>query len=1149
MTAKDKLARTTPNELTRWRIFNQATVALGKAQATGDALRVLVASLNKLGFHVVAGELDPPQEAFTPRLVSFSSEKAIDPAETLPAPPERRPIPLRSLPVSRETIQNKTVELAALTPRQLETLIGPDRPARNALSAAGRDSVPSIVAPIFVAGVANHLLFILADTLAAGDIPSITAFVNLVAAILEKNTLLQRADEQRKNAQTLQEVSRIVGSSLELDVVLGLILEQLAGVIPYDSSAILLETGNSLKLEAGRGFDQAEPVLDIVVPANTNTLYQELKRAQKPIIINDVRADPRYVIWAGASPVRSWIGVPLIWKNNVFGQIAVDSFAENAFAEQDGQLVFAFAQLVAAAIQNAKLFNQTVQTAGELRALLDSAREVTSTLDTARLMHLMARRVKELMQANLVTVYLLQPPGDTLSRLVHLDDDGGRASEEVSRRAAGQAMDRKQGIIINNPGTLAAQGSRRPVAMVLMAVPFIVKDQAIGAITMGRPAEAAFKQADLELLTRFALQTGIAIENSRLYKQVERRLRREGLINDLSRRISSKLSLDSLVADIMQTAQTISDADVAAVVLVDPDDERRILQFARGIPASQVPSVLTTSPGLATRAIETQKVLLTHTDAAETFAGPPWIEGDINEAIAVPLSSGGDPLGAMGLFTVDTPFEHSDEILNTLEAIGRQAGVAIENALLFKRVNEYAQNLAGQVEARTAEIRSQKEQTDAILAAAADAILITAADGAIEYVNPAFTTLTGYLPQEVAGQNPRMFKSGRTPPHVYRQMWHTILKGKVWRGELTNRKKDGSFYNVDLTIAPIFNNRGQIDKFVAIERDISKLRQLDRLKTEFLGTAAHELRGPLTTIRGYAELLLSRTDFSAQESQKFIGYIHEQAVHLAALVSDLLDVSKIEAGAAFVINPKMVNPRPIFERTAAHWQTRTTAHQIQLVAPQTIPDVAVDQDRLEQTLNNLLSNAVKYSPQGGDITLTVAVSPANLRVSVTDQGIGMTLEQQKHVFEKFWRADASSTAVEGTGLGMVIVKYIVESHGGKIWLSSRQGAGTTVSFTLPLTTGLATVLIIEDESSILEVEEHLLNMEGYRVITAKTGDRGLEMALQEHPDLIVLDLMLPKLKGEDVLRRLKAIPATQYIPVVVVSAKSGLAQIENAFTL
>ncbi len=257
----------------------------------------------------------------------------------------------------------------------------------------------------------------------------------------------------------------------------------------------------------------------------------------------------------------------------------------------------------------------------------------------------------------------------------------------------------------------------------------------------------------------------------------------------------------------------------------------------------------------------------------------------------------------------------------------------------------------------------------------------------------------------------------------------------------------------------------------------------------------------------------------------------------------------MEAGTAFIVAPERIDPGPIFNQIVEYWQEISPKHDIRLTQPEGWPDIEADPDRLKQVLNNLLSNAVKYSPDGGIVAIEVKKNLSNLRVSIQDQGIGMTLDEQQHLFENFWRADAGSVAVEGTGLGMVIVKHIIKSHGGQIWVSSRKGEGTTVNFTWPRFNAAATVLIIEDEPSVLEIEESLLRMEGYHVMTADSGRKGLDLAVSEHPDLIILDLMLPELGGEEILYKLKGWPTTQNIPVVVVSAKSGLTNIEQVFTL
>jgi CheY-like chemotaxis protein len=163
--------------------------------------------------------------------------------------------------------------------------------------------------------------------------------------------------------------------------------------------------------------------------------------------------------------------------------------------------------------------------------------------------------------------------------------------------------------------------------------------------------------------------------------------------------------------------------------------------------------------------------------------------------------------------------------------------------------------------------------------------------------------------------------------------------------------------------------------------------------------------------------------------------------------------------------------------------------------------------------------------------------------------MGMSSQELAHIFEKFWRADASSTAVEGTGLGLVIVKHLVEQHSGQIWVESSQGKGTAVHFTLPLVGRQTTVLIVEDEDSVREIEHRILTNNGIATLLASTGQQAIEMAQAHRPDLVLLDLMMPGMSGQDVLHALKSHPATQHIPILIISARASWPTIEESYML
>ncbi len=234
-----------------------------------------------------------------------------------------------------------------------------------------------------------------------------------------------------------------------------------------------------------------------------------------------------------------------------------------------------------------------------------------------------------------------------------------------------------------------------------------------------------------------------------------------------------------------------------------------------------------------------------------------------------------------------------------------------------------------------------------------------------------------------------------------------------------------------------------------IREQNERLKELDRMKSEFLSTAAHELRTPLTSILGFSEILLERT-LDEERRNKFMKIIHKESKGLTALINDLLDVSGIESGRGFKIRKKPTDLGSIIRENARLFRSQTDEHTFKVRIPKNLPKVQADPDKIDQVLENLLSNAVKFSPKGGEIVVTVERN-GEIRVSVADQGMGIPKKDIPYVFRKFYRAkNAFAQAIPGTGLGLGIAKYIVEAHGGEIFVNSRLGKGSVVTFSLPI---------------------------------------------------------------------------------------------------
>ena len=379
---------------------------------------------------------------------------------------------------------------------------------------------------------------------------------------------------------------------------------------------------------------------------------------------------------------------------------------------------------------------------------------------------------------------------------------------------------------------------------------------------------------------------------------------------------------------------------------------------------------------------------------------------------------------------------------------------------------------------------------------------------------------------------------------------------------------------------PVPGPDGEPAYLLGISEDITERRSADdalraakeeaeranRAKSEFLSRMSHELRTPLNSILGFAQLL--ELDDLAADQADSVAHILKGGRHLLALINEALDIARIESGTiALSLEPVALDV--MLDECLDLVRPQALARDIELVnADGRHRHVQADRQRLRQVLLNLLSNAVKFNRDGGTITVGCDHADDSVRVWVADTGPGLAAEQLDRLFTPFDRLDADATGVQGTGLGLALSLRLVEAMHGTMDVESAPGAGSTFSFTLPVGhpeevadarrgRGIvaavplgppvdATLLYIEDNLSNLRLVEQVLDRRpGVRLVSALQGSIGLELAIQHHPDLILLDVHLPDLGGDEVLQRLRAEPVTSGIPVVVVSADATSGQVRR----
>lgn len=418
---------------------------------------------------------------------------------------------------------------------------------------------------------------------------------------------------------------------------------------------------------------------------------------------------------------------------------------------------------------------------------------------------------------------------------------------------------------------------------------------------------------------------------------------------------------------------------------------------------------------------------------------------------------------------------------------------------LMERYNERLEEM---VLKRTRELEDTNSELKKIFSAveqAAEGIVITDPDGAIQYVNPAFSLMTGYQAEEVSGVNPKILNSGKNPPALFEGLWKTVLSGRKWSGIIINKKKTGELYPEEMAVSPVTDEEGKITNFIAIKNDITErieaeenLRKnnielenarlaaeaANRAKSVFIANMSHELRTPLNHIIGFSEMMREGMAGPMTERQKeYSGDIAESGNRLLSVLNEILDLSRLDAGETG-LELSEFDLRNMLDSSLAFFKEKALKHDIKTSSE--IEDglslITADQKKIKQVVVSLLGNALKFSPDGGAVSVrarkieaekmggyevaekNISSQPLNfstsnrnfIEISVADTGPGISVEDRKRLFQSFEQLESPYTKTHGgIGLGLFLSKKLVEMHGGRIWEGGEEGKGSKFIFTLP----------------------------------------------------------------------------------------------------
>jgi len=796
--------------------------------------------------------------------------------------------------------------------------------------------------------------------------------------------------------------------------------------------------------------------------------------------------------------IRTLVTIPLLARGHLVGNLFAGTTKESVSQDELASLR-AFANQAAVAIENARLYEEARRRALQLEAVRAVGQRIVSILDLDKLLTEVVELICRTFGYSYVQIFLVDE-GEAVFKAGTGPVGEQMAREQVRLQAGVQGI---VGWVAGSGEVLLANDvsqERRyipcePLSNTRseLAVPLRIGDRVIGVLDVHSNKLNAFDESDVFILQALSDQVAIAVENARLFQERERRIEELITLNQIGATLVSSLDLEQTLTSIMERVGRVFNVEAGSLLLVEGDQLR--FQVALGEKADLVkPFTLKMGQGIAGWVAQTGQPLLVpdvRRDPRHYAEIDAHTDFHTRSILCVPLTSKEQVIGVIEIINPVDGRNFSQDDLRLLESIANQAAIAIENAKLYQ---ETEQRLA---EVSTLYTLAQQMTSNLELQKVLDSIVtvlrrvLNCRASCIFLVNEE----TGMLEIRAAsGIKPRWRREARM--HIGEGVsGQVVATGRPIYIKDTRQEPDFLFFDPSvrsLLVVPLVSRdrvigtlsvdddtpdaftpdegrlltiaaaqaavaienaqlyEGLKERAEKLEKAYNELKELDRLKSEFVQNVSHELRTPLTFIKGYVDLLLDGTLGELSESQrKSLSIVAQRTDSIIRLVNDIITLQQLEIGA--------LNLAPVDLAEVAHLAlegARVTAEKAGLVLrkeiPPGLPPVWGDRDRLIQVFDNLLSNAIKFSPDGGTITVRVHDAGEVLQAEVSDTGIGIPADKLDRIFERFYQVNGSSKRrFGGTGLGLAIVKRIVEAHGGRVWVESQLGKGSTFYFTIP----------------------------------------------------------------------------------------------------
>ena len=970
---------------------------------------------------------------------------------------------------------------------------------------------------------------------------TVMAFANQAAIAIENAQLFEAERSARERSDALLEAAQVISSSLSLNQVIEVVLEQLARVLSYDSGSVILLDGNRAYVQTGWGYDRypdAAYLSEIEFDLSVEGIRYVVEE-RKPLVISDVLEDRGWKHTAVTGHVRSWMGVPLQVRDHAVGIISLERSVPGGFNAEEVALAQVFAAHTSTAIENARLFEAEEKRAQELETLREVGLSLTGSLEPEAVLNSILEGVHKLMprawhmniylsadnQLSFGAEYWVEPK----NKIALLDLCSSSLISQVA--SSGEALVDTQVLL----SRIFADLDEEELYGSLISLPLKVGERVVGVLNVVDIDSHEFLSNELRVLHLLADQAALAIENAHLFQQTIKERRHISLLYDVGRAIAVSLEPEMILKVALDLTCSALDGNMGSAWLFFPDENKLYGQafynntvenrsgFADAADAADASIELGYGlVGWVAQYRQPVKIASVHTD--ERWVPIPNIE--IESMLAAPILEGENLLGVIAVHN-RRPDVFDDDHLNLLQAICQQVGLALSNARRYQDVDRLVSLLA-----------AEQYRLEGLIEMLPVGVLLLDEEHNLLVTNSLARTFLA----ELAPQENSLVISHLGQYSIAELFEHHAdpLPVEIVLGELAPKI-------FEVQAQPIGTEKIQwiiTLREVTQEREIQdRIQMQERLATvgQLAAGIAHDFNNIMAAIVVYADLLLMDPGVSASSRER-LTIIQQQVQRAASLIRQILDFSRRSVMEQNTLDllPLLKEMEKLLNRTLPETIVVELHYQEDAYL------LSADPTRLQQVFMNLAVNARDAMPNGGNLRFEISrvkvhphetppspeMPPGDwLLIKVSDTGMGISAEDQSHIFEPFF---TTKPIGQGTGLGLAQVYGIVKQHGGYIDLISKLGEGTQFNIYLPafvdaleetqpepipteIDGGGKTVLLVEDDPATRKALEVMLKVHNYRVLIANNGLKALEL-LEQEADAVVLvvsDVVMPQMGGLD----------------------------------